>query len=78
MIKEVIIAALAAGIILRHPWLASCTAWTQASIWLALTMCLLFFCLFCEEQYEKWRKYRERVGKLKELVGRLAKGRRGK
>lgn len=78
MIREITIAALAAGLLLRIPWFAMCTAWTQASIWLALTMCLLFFCLFCEEQYEKWRKYRERVDNLRELVGRLAKGRRDK
>ena len=77
MFKEITIAALAAGLLLRIPWFAACTAWTRATIWLGLTMCLLFFCLFCEEQYEKWREYKERVGKLQELVKRLAKGKGG-
>lgn len=76
MSKDILISALAAGLILRHPWIAVCTAWQQASIWLGLTVCLLFFCLFCEERYEKWVKYRERVGRIRELVTRLKRGER--
>lgn len=77
MIKDMIIAALAAGLILRHPWFAACTAGQKISVWMALTVCLLFFCLFCEEMHEKWLKYKERVSKLQELLERLAEGKGG-
>lgn len=77
MIKDIIIAALAGYILLGHPWLAVCTTWEKAAIWLGLTMCLLFFWLFCEEAHEKWLKRRERVDELRKLVERLADGKGG-
>lgn len=74
MTKDILISALAAGFLLRHPWIAVCSPGQQASIWLGMSVCLLFFCFFCEEKHEKWLKYWERVGRIREMMDRLAKG----
>ena len=73
MLKDIVIAALAAHAMLRIPWFAACSGSEQIVIWLALAVCLLFFCLFCEEMAEKWRKYKERVQSIRDLVVRLRK-----
>lgn len=70
--KNMLIAALAAGYALQCPWFAVCDVATKAVIWLVLSICLLFFCLFCEEKREKWLKKRKRAQKLQEQIGRLS------
>lgn len=76
MIKDMIIAALVAGYALRCPWFAVCDVATQVVIWLNLSICLLFFCLFLEEKHENWLKKRERALKLQDRVIKLCGGNR--
>lgn len=71
MFKNMIISGLAAGEVLQIPWLESCDSATKFCIWLAVTVCILFFLLFLEQMYEKWVKYRRRLRKIKETVARL-------
>ncbi len=71
MIKNIIIAALAAGYALRCPWFAVCDVASKAVIWLTLAICLLFFCFFCDEKRENRLKKQERARKLQEQVIKL-------
>lgn len=78
MVKNMLIAALAAGYALQCPWFAVCDVATKAVIWLVLSICLLFFCLFCEGKHEKRLKKRKRERELQERISRLiSMGERG-
>ena len=61
MIKDMIISAMVAGKVLQIPWFESCDSVTKLSIWLATTVCLLFFLLFLEQTYEKCLRYRRKT-----------------
>lgn len=41
----------------------------QIAIVMGLAAMLFIFCLFCEDQVEKWQEYRQRVQDLKQLRG---------
>lgn len=77
MRKDMIIAALGAALITRDcPWFRICPWDQQAAVWLGFFIVLLFFCLFCEEKAEKWRKYRIRVDRMQGMIIRIRKIRR--
>lgn len=72
MIKNMLIAAMAAGYVLRCPWFADCDIPTKTVMWVSFSLCLLFFCLFFEEKHEKWLKKRKRAMQLREKIIRLS------
>ena len=65
MIKDMIISGLAAGKVLKIPCYENCDSAAKFSIWLASTVCLLFFLLFLEQMYDKWLEYRKNGEKKK-------------
>lgn len=75
MVKDVIISALAAGLILdklsEHLVL---DASVRMSLWIALTVILIIFCLFLEILAEKWRKHKTRVQQLWQILEDLRSG----
>ncbi len=75
MVKDGIIAALAAVlVIICVPWFDGCTAGERLGAFMGIAMPLLFFCLFLDEQFHKWRKARER---RRQLARRLQLWREG-
>ena len=78
MRKNIIIAALGAALITREFQCFRICPWdVQACMWLGYFIALLFFCLFCEEQREKWLKYKARVKKVDRLMMRITRRRAG-
>ncbi len=73
MKRYIAISMLLAAAALQHPFFAPLPAGEQAAIWLGISTCLLFFCLFCGEVWEKWRGYRERVERIRRLLERLGR-----
>ena len=71
MIKDIIIAGLVADKVIQISWFESSDSITKLFIWLASTVCLLFFYLFLEQMYEMWRRYRERLRRIEEIMVRL-------
>ena len=60
MFKNIIMAALAAGLTLAEcPWFQGCTVREKLGVFLGIFVPLFIFLLFLEEIGEKWRKYRE-------------------
>lgn len=49
----------------------------QIAIVMGLAAMLFIFCLFCEDQAEKWQKYSQRVRDLEENLERLRGGGNG-
>lgn len=77
MFKNIIMAALAAGLTLAEcPWFQGCTVREKLGVFLGIFVPLFIFFLFLEEIEEKWRKYRERCRKVEQTVERLRKGKR--
>lgn len=77
MTKNIIISMLGAALVTREcPWFRICPWDQQASIWLALSVCLLFFCLFLEEQAEKQRKNKARSERMEQMITRISQIRR--
>ncbi len=75
--KDIAIATLAAVIILRLPCFAACDAWQKGAVCLGIFMCLLFFCLFCEEMCEKWQNRKDRIEEIRRMLERLRGSREG-
>lgn len=74
MIKDTVISALAAGLILdKLSGYLALDAPLKISLWIALTVILIIFCLFLEIQAEKWRK-RKRVQQLWQILEALRNG----
>lgn len=79
MFKNIIISLLSAALLVKCvPWSAAWTAQETAGFFIGAAGTLLFFCLFCQETAEKWRKYRARVKEVRETVERLRAGRTGR
>lgn len=77
MFKNIIMAALAAGLTLAEcPWFKNCTVQEKTGVFLGISVSLFIFLLFLEEIGEKWRKYRERCREVEQTVERLRKGKR--
>lgn len=77
MFKNIIMAALAAGLTLAEcPWFQNCTVQEKQGVSLGIFILLFIFFLFLEEIGEKWRKYWERCREVERTVERLRKGKR--
>ncbi len=72
MLKKVILSALlAAGTTAKCGWFRGSRGLEWTGIWLCMTACLLFFYLFLEETWEKWRRRRARIALVRQIVTRL-------
>ena len=49
----------------------------QIAIVMGLAAMLFIFCLFCEDQVEKWQEYRQRVQDLEQRLEQLRGGKTG-
>ena len=73
MIKDVIISALAAALLMdRLAGAGGVSGELWICLWITGTVILIIFCLFLEEQVEKYRKRRERVRRLSLILAQLS------
>ena len=75
MYKDIVISFLGAWI-LRDVF-GTTEVGEQIAMIMGLAAMLFIFCLFCEEQAEKWKKYSQRVRDLEENLERLRGGGNG-
>lgn len=73
MCKDIVISLL--GALLLEPVFNTTEIGEQIAIVMGLAAMLFIFCLFCEEQLEKWRKYSQRVQDLEQRLEQLRGGR---
>ncbi|MCM1090574.1 MAG: hypothetical protein NC092_04535 [Butyrivibrio sp.] len=72
MIKNITIAALGGALITREcPWFNTAPWGQQAAIWLGISACLLFFCLFWQGVYDRRLERRARIEEISAIVRRL-------
>ena len=75
MVKDVILSALAAGLILdKLSGYLALDVPVKTSLWIALTVILIIFCLFLEIQAEKWRQRQTRMQQLWKILEHLRRG----
>lgn len=71
MCKNIIISAMAAALIVdKFPW-GALTANEQAGLWIGMTTILIIFCFFGDVTLEKWRKRRNRVQQLQQILEQM-------
>ena len=75
MYKDIVISLL--GALLLEPVLGSTEVGEQIAIVMGLAAMLFIFCLFCEDQVEKWQEYRQRVQDLEQRLEQLRGGKTG-
>ena len=75
MYKDIVISLL--GALLLEPVFKTTEIGEQIAIVMGLTAVLCIFCLFLENQVEKWQKYSQRVQNLEENLERLRGGGNG-
>ena len=75
MYKDIVISIL--GALLLEPIFNTTGIGEQIAIVMGLAAMLFIFCLFCEDQAEKWQKYSKRVQDLEENLERLRGGGNG-
>lgn len=75
MYKDIAISIL--GALLLEPVFNTTEIGEQIAIVMGLAAMLFIFCLFCEDQAEKWQKYSQRVRDLEENLERLRGGGNG-
>lgn len=72
MYKDIVISIL--GALLLEPVFKTTEVGEQIAMVIGLATVLFIFCLFCENQVEKWRKYRQRVRNLEQKLEQLRGG----
>ena len=73
MYKDIVISIL--GALLLEPVFKTTETGEQIAMVIGLaTVLFYFFAFFCENQVEKWRKYRQRVRNLEQKLERLRGG----
>ena len=72
MYKDIMISLL--GALLLEPVFKTTEIGEQIAIVMGLTAVLFIFCLFLENQVEKWQKYRERTQDLERRLEQLRGG----
>lgn len=72
MYKDIVISLL--GALLLEPVLSPTDGGEQIAIVMGLAAMLFIFCLFCEDQAEKWQKYSKRVQDLEQRLEQLRGG----
>ena len=75
MYKDIVISLLGAWI-LRDVF-GTTEVREQIAIVMGLAAMLFIFCLFCEDQVEKWQEYRQRVPDLEQRLEQLRGGKTG-
>ena len=75
MYKDIVISLLGAWI-LRDVFRTT-EVGEQIAIVMGLAAMLFIFCLFCEDQVEKWQEYRQRVQDLWQRLEQLRGGKTG-
>ena len=75
MYKDIVISLLGAWI-LRDVF-GTTDVREQIAIVMGLAAMLFIFCLFCEDQVEKWQEYRQRVQDLEQRLEQLRGGKTG-
>lgn len=75
MYKDIVISLL--GALLLEPVFNTTEVGEQIAMVMGLAAMLFIFCLFCEDQVEKWQKYSQRVRDLEENLERLRGGGNG-
>nr|DAG50861.1 MAG TPA: hypothetical protein [Caudoviricetes sp.] len=75
MYKDIVISLL--GALLLEPVFNTTEVGEQIAMVMGLAAMLFIFCLFCEDQAEKWQKYSQRVRDLEENLERLRGGGNG-
>lgn len=73
MYKDIAISIL--GALLLEPVLGSTEVGEQIAMIMGLAAMLFIFCLFCEEQAEKWQEKRRRARIMELRIARLRGGR---
>lgn len=73
MYKDIVISIL--GALLLEPVFNTTEIGEQIAIVMGLAAMLFIFCLFCEDQAEKWQKYSQRVQDLEQRLEQLRGGR---
>lgn len=72
MFKDIIISVMAAVLAVdKLSCVVSLTSREQAGLCIGITAILIIFCLFLEIQVEKWRRRRNRVQQLQQILSRL-------
>lgn len=75
MYKDIVISIL--GALLLEPVFNTTEIGEQIAIVMGLATVLFIFCLFCEDQAEKWQKYSQRVQDLEQRLEQLRGGKTG-
>ena len=75
MYKDITISIL--GALLLEPVFKTTEVGEQIAIIMGLAAMLFIFCLFCEDQVEKWQEYRQRVQDLEQRLEQLRGGKTG-
>lgn len=74
MYKDIVISVL--GALLLETVFKTTEVGEQIAIVMGLAAMLFIFCIFCEDQVEKWQKYSQRVRDLEERLEQLRGGRK--
>ncbi len=72
MYKDIVISLI--GALLLEPIFNTTEIGEQIAIIMGLAAMLFIFCLFCEDQAEKWQKYSKRVQDLEQRLEQLRGG----
>ena len=75
MYKDIAISIL--GALLLEPVFKTTEVGEQIAMVIGLATVLFIFCLFCEDQVEKWQEYRQRVQDLEQRLEQLRGGKTG-
>ena len=75
MYKDIVISLL--GALLLEPVFNTTEIGEQIAIIMGLAAMLFIFCLFCEEQAEKWQEKRRRARNMEQRIAKLRGGRTG-
>lgn len=72
MVKNIIISILAAALTVdKLSQIIALTVADQVALWITFAWVLIIFCIFLEDKAEKWRKRRNRVQHIREILSKL-------
>ena len=72
MYKDIVISIL--GALLLEPVFKTTEVGEQIAIIMGLAAMLFIFCLFCEDQVEKWQEKRRRARNMEQRIAKLRGG----
>ena len=75
MYKDIVISIL--GALLLEPVFNTTEIGEQIAMVMGLATVLFIFCLFCEDQTEKWQQKRRRARNMEQRIAKLRGGRTG-